>query len=124
MAPVSAKDIAALENARKKAKKEYYKALLEQFCRHVRTSAELGFQESTVTVPTFLMGFPRYDLTTTVQYMCRQLERLGYIVYLIGPLSIKVKWKKSLELPEDLVEDALPSLINLKKTASRLQKTK
>jgi hypothetical protein len=57
--------------------------------------------------------------------MCRQLERLGYIVNLIGPLDIKVWWKKPPAhqmLPEEVEEVELPSLVNLQKMASTLRK--
>ena len=79
---VSAQDIAKMEHARKSARKEFYIALLEQFCRKIKTSVQLGKRECILTVPVFLVGFPRYDLSTTVRFMCRQLQRLGYIVNL------------------------------------------
>jgi len=119
---VSAQDIAKMENSRKSARKEFYKALLEQFCRKIKTSVQLGQKECVLTVPVFLIGFPRHDLPTTVRYMCRQLHRLGYIINLIGPLDIKVWWKKPpihQMLPEEV---ELPSLVNLQKMASKLRK--
>jgi hypothetical protein len=122
---VSAQDIAKMEHARKSARKEFYKALLEQFCRKIKTSVQLGQRECMLTVPVFLVGFPRYDLPTTVRYMCRQLQRLGYIVNLVGPLDIKVWWKKPPAhqmLPEEVEEVELPSLVNLQKMASTLRK--
>ena len=122
---VSAQDIAKMEHARKNARKEFYKALLEQFCRKIKTSVQLGQRECLLTVPVFLVGFPKYDLPTTVRYMCRQLERLGYIVNLVGPLDIKVWWKKPpvhQMLPEEVEEVELPSLVNLQKMASSLRK--
>ena len=125
----SAKDILAAEKKRGSAKKEYYKALLEQFSRKIKHSVELGKKEAILTVPTFLVGYPRYDLATTVIYMSRQLGRLGYTVVLIGPLDLKVTWRH--RKPEEDTEAEisepnvfLPSLVNLQKTAQKLRITK
>ena len=126
---ISAKQIAASEKKRDLAKKEYYKALLEQFCRKIRASSELGHKDAILTVPQFLVGFPIYDLQTTVAYMCRQLIRLGYIVNLVGPLDIRVQWTKSADLENEEEKEIhnpdvyLPSLVNLKKTAQKLRKS-
>jgi len=123
--PVSAKDIAKMEHTRKSVRKEYYKALLEQFSRKILTSVQLGKKDCIVNVPVFLVGFPKYDLATTVQYMCRQLQRLGYIVDLMGPVDIRIRWKQlpvSEMLPEEIEEIEMPSLVNLKKAANRIRK--
>lgn len=127
---VSAKQIATSEKKRDFAKKEYYKALLEQFCRKIKVSSELGHKDAILTVPQFVVGYPIYHLPTTVMYMCRQLTRLGYIVNLVGPLDIRVQWSRaaSLEVEEEkeiMEPDVyLPSLVNLKKTAQKLRVTK
>jgi hypothetical protein len=129
-APVpSAKDIVAAEKKRASAKKEYYKALLEQFSRKIKHSVELGKKEAIVTVPTFLVGYPRYDLAATVLYMTRQLSRLGYRVELVGPLDLKVTWRQTKlddEVDAEISEPNvfLPSLVNLQKTAQKLRVTK
>jgi hypothetical protein len=125
----SAKDILAREKKRADVKKEYYKALLEQFCRKIRSSVELGHRQAIVSVPPFLVGYPKYDLPTTVVYMSRQLVRLGYKVALIGPLDLKVEWKHTRIEEEQDAEVAdpgtfLPSLVNLQKTAQKLRITK
>jgi hypothetical protein len=127
---LSAKQLVASEKKREVAKKEYYKALLEQFCRKIRVSSELGNKDAILTVPQFLVGFPIYDLPTTVTYMCRQLTRLGYIVNLVGPLDIRVQWNKTPNLQTEMDKEVaqpdvyLPSLVNLKKTAQKLRVTK
>lgn len=122
----SAKDILAAEKKRASAKKEYYKALLEQFCRKIRHSVELGKKDAILTVPTFLVGYPRYDLAVSVIYMTRQLSRLGYKVELIGPLDLKVTWRNTKPNQDEEAEISepnvfLPSLVNLQKTAQKLR---
>jgi hypothetical protein len=127
---LSAKQLVASEKKRENAKKEYYRALLEQFCRKIRVSSELGNRDAVLTVPPFVVGFPRYDLPSTVGYMCRQLQRLGYIVNLVGPLDIRVQWTKVATLETEMEKEEvdpgtyLPSLVNLKKTAEKLKITK
>ena len=127
---LSAKKLVASEKKRESAKKEYYRALLEQFCRKIRVSSELGNKDAILTVPPFVIGFPKYDLPSSVGYMCRQLQRLGYIVTLVGPLDIRVQWTKVALLENEMEKEEadpgtyLPSLVNLKKTAEKLRITK
>jgi len=125
----SAKDILAAEKKRAAAKKEYYKALLEQFSRKIKHSVELGRKHALLTVPTFLVGYPKYDLAATMVYMSRQLGRLGYKVEMVGPLDLKVTWRNTRpEQDEEAETDDpitfLPSLVNLQKTAQKLRVTK
>jgi hypothetical protein len=125
----SAKEMLAAEKKRASAKKEYYKALLEQFSRKIKHSVELGKKDAILTVPTFLVGYPKYDLAATVVYMSRQLGRLGYKVELVGPLDLKVTWRNTrIDQDEEAETDDpvtfLPSLVNLQKTAQKLRVTK
>lgn len=122
----SAKDIMAFEKKKGYAKKEYYKALLEQFSRKIKHSVEIGKKDAILTVPSFLVGYPKYDLAATVMYMSRQLGRLGYKVELVGPLDLKVTWRKTRPDQEEQAETDdphtfLPSLVNLQKTAQKLR---
>jgi hypothetical protein len=127
---LSAKQLVASEKHRENVKKEYYKELLKQFCRKIKTASDLGQRSTILTVPVFLVGFPRYDLTTSVQYMARQLTRLGYMVSLVGPLDIKVQWARIALIDTETereIEDPntyLPSLANLKKTANKIRTAK
>ena len=122
----SAKEILAREKKRSSVKKEYYKALLEQFCRKIRSSADLGQRHAILTVPPFIIGYPKYDMATTVAYMARQLVRLGYKVDLVGPLDLKVEWRWARleqEVDAEVADPGtfLPSLVNLQKTAQKLR---
>ena len=127
---LSAKQLVASEKKRDLAKKEYYRALLEQFCRKIKVASDLGSRDAILTVPPFVVGFPRYPLPATVGYMCRQLQRLGYIVNLVGPLDIRVQWTRAAALDSEMEKEEvdpgtyLPSLANLKKTAEKLRITK
>jgi len=124
----SAKDLSAREKAKQSAKKEMYKAMLTQFCRKIKTSYELGHKESVLTIPPFIIGYPKYDMAKAVMYMARQLQKLGYLVDMVGPFSLKVWWTKFPEQIEETGEemplDILPGLVNLQKTAQKLRITK
>jgi Family of unknown function (DUF5759) len=122
---MQAKEIVQREKKRNDVKKETYKAMLDQFSRKIKTSSDLGNKYCILTVPPFLVGFPRYDIARAVMYMCRQLQRLGYTVNLIGPFDIKVEWHKT---PEPTVEEEIetpdlffPSLVNLHKAAGKIR---
>ena len=127
---LSAKQVVASEKKRENAKKEYYKALLEQFCRKIKVASELGKKEAILEVPTFLVGFPKYDMAQTIMYMARQLTRLGYTVSVAGPLTLKAQWYKASNLETELEKEVadpgtfLPSLANLQKTANQLRVVK
>jgi hypothetical protein len=124
---ISAKEIAANEKLRRDVRKETYKALLEQFSRKIKTQSEIGNKFTDLTVPPFLIGFPRYNIPKTVEYMSRQLVRLGYTVQRMGPINLRISWGRapSASVPvEDVPEDILPGLANLQKTAQKLRITK
>ena len=124
---MQSREIVAREKKRTDVLKETYKALLEQFSRRIKTSSDLGQKSSILTVPPFIVGFPKYDMARAVMYMCRQLERLGYTVNLVGPFDIKVEWAARKSAVEDIpVEDAapdvyFPSLVNLHKAAGKIR---
>jgi len=118
---VSARAIAQSEKKRNNAKKEYYRALLDQFCRKIKTASEIGNKKTILTVPSFLIGFPKYDLSMTVMYMARQLSRLGYIVDLVGPLDLQIRWTKEAPEEEQYHEPDLPTLAGLHSLAQKVR---
>jgi hypothetical protein len=128
MAAPTAREMAALEKARQNVKKETYSAILSQFSRKIKTSHELGKKEAFLTIPPFVIGFPKYDLGKALKYMVRQLQKLGYVVDMVGPLNVKVRWavpKSEREAEEDQDNlQSLPSLVNLQKTAEKIRITK
>jgi hypothetical protein len=124
---ISAKEIAAKEKLRRDVRKETYKALLEQFSRKIKTQSEIGNKFTDLTIPPFLIGYPRYNIAKTTEYMTRQLVRLGYTVQRTGPINLRISWARapSNSAPvEDVPEDILPGLANLQKTAQKLRITK
>jgi hypothetical protein len=122
---ISVQDLAKMEKVRQNIKKEIYKSILGQFSRKIKARFDLGDKSTVLTVPPFVVGFPRYDLPTAVRYIGRQLGRLGYKVTMVTPTSYEVSWDKMKPAEEvETVEPEFefPSLMNLKKTADRYKK--
>ena len=122
---LSVQDLAKMEKVRQDIKKEIYKSILGQFSRKIKARFDLGDKSTVLTVPPFVVGFPRYDLPIAVRYMGRQLVRLGYKVTMVTPTSYEVSWDKvkpAEEVETIEPEFEFPSLMNLKKTADRYKK--
>ncbi len=123
---INARDIAKIENKRKEIKKEIYTKIYEQFSRRIRQTVELGQKHVFVNVPSFLMGYPTFDRDKALEYLTRQLERAGFVATQTGSYEILVTWnsKKNTEEPpeEEPTFDELPTLMNLKKAASKYRR--
>jgi hypothetical protein len=75
-------------------------------------------------VPPFVIGFPYFDQDAATIYLKRQLENLGYRVNRTG-FALVVSWSRATSeqvQPKVSVEqdDDLPSLMNLRKMASKI----
>lgn len=122
---ISVQDLAKMEKVRQNIKKEIYKSILNQFSRKIKARFDLGDKSTVLTVPPFVVGFPKYDLPIAVRYIGRQLARLGYKVTMVSPTSYEVSWDKMKPVEEvETIEPEFefPSLMNLKKTADRYKK--
>ena len=121
---INVKEIQEIENKRKKIKKEIYTKIYEQFCKKIRTSVEMGAKYTELAVPNFLIGYPTFDQNQASMYLKRQLINAGFNVKQMSPTEFKVSWssaKKSSAKPQEPEHDAgaLPSLINIRKLASK-----
>jgi hypothetical protein len=80
-----------------------------------------------LTTPTFLIGYPVYDVNSATSYLERQLRRLGYHARRAMPNVIHVEWERPTPSHHVTVidhsndESNLPSLANLAKAAQRLR---
>ena len=124
---IAASDIQAIENKRKKVKKETYKHILLQFDKKIRRAVNLGTSEVFLSVPSFVIGYPMYDTAHAAVYIKRQLELLGYNVTQSGT-EFFLTWGKPKQVKEKPVvhevyqDEDFPTLINLRKIANKLQK--
>lgn len=126
---VSARQLADRERKRLDIRKATYKAILEQFSRKISNVASLGGHDVMLTTPTFLIGFPAYDVNTATSYLERQLSRLGYSTRRAMPTVIHVTWEKPVPSNKPVVidhshDEELPSLMNLAKTAQKIRRSK
>ena len=116
-------EIHKIEKNRNDIKKEIYKKIYEQFSRKIKNSVQLGQKSVILTVPNFMVGYPTYDVPKAAKYLMRQLMNGGFTVTLIGVRDLHVSWaKKEKSTPEPPREDDqhdIPSLVNLKKLASK-----
>lgn len=85
-------------------------------------SVEMGAKCVELSVPNFLMGYPIFDQSQAAVYLKRQLTNAGFKVTSTGVTDFKVSWESSKTRAPPVPNDdpgALPSLINLKKLASK-----
>ena len=132
MSGITVDEIKRLEKNKKDLKKEIYKKIFDQFNKKIRHCVEIGHKQVVLRVPLFLLGYPSYDLKKAADYWQRQLQNSGFIINRMTDIDIYVSWdfktQKSKKnnstvpsIPKFLTEedDSLPSLVNLKKLASK-----
>jgi hypothetical protein len=123
-------EIQRLDEKRSKIKKEIYTRIYEDCCRKIRSAASLGETQVFLKLPTFLFGYPVFDIVKASKYTKRQLEHGGFSVIIVSdPYELYVSWKQPKGTPQPVTipqeEDVtLPNLMNLKKLANKLRKAK
>jgi len=119
---ITAQEIQLVEAQRRSVRKETYKHILEQFDKKIRKAVRIGQKSVLLEVPTFVWGFPMYDHGSATLYLERQLDKLGYKVNR-NAHYLAISWGKSRgdeKPPLENVEEDLPSLVNLRKIASKI----
>jgi len=128
---LTVQEIQRLDEKKSKIKKEIYTRIYDDCCRKIRSAASLGETQVFLKLPTFLFGYPTFDIVKASKYTKRQLEHGGFSVVTISdPHELYVSWKQTKihQKPTSIIpqeEDAtLPNLMNLKKLANKLRKAK
>ncbi len=127
---ISAKQLVEKEHKRLEVRKETYRAILEQLCRKIRSSADLGERSIFLTIPPFVVGYPVYDVEHATIYIQRQFMRLGYQVIRVDKMTLGVSWGQKESKGPQIIDHSeeedirLPSLSNLQKTAASLKKSR
>jgi len=127
---INVRKIKEMEEAKKKIRKEIYKKIFEQFGRRIQVAVDARQKQTFLEVPSFLIGYPVYDVDTAVRYLKRQLLLSGFQVVHVPPTVFNVSWYTEKEkreeppprydpTPPSFSDDQFPSLINLKKAAKR-----
>lgn len=122
---ISAQDLADREKKRLEVRKSTYKAILEQLCRKIKHSSELGEHSVFLQIPLFMVGYPAYEIDAATEYIQRQLVRLGYKAIKVAKGTIGVSWGDKKSSSGTVIIDhseELPSLVNLQKTAANIRK--
>jgi hypothetical protein len=117
-----AQEIQRIETQRRNIKKETYKHILENFDKKIRSCVSLGISHVLLEVPPFVIGFPFFEQDSATVYLKRQLENLGYKVNRTE-YALVVSWSKATvvaKAPETTEDEDLPSLMNLRKIASKI----
>ena len=117
-----AQDIQLIENNRRSRRKETYKYILETFDKKIRNCVQLGISHVLLEVPSFVFGYPFFDHEAAIVYLKRQLENLGYKVTRTDHVFV-VTWARAAPISEHTEPDSdegLPSLMNLRKIASKI----
>ena len=122
---MSVKDIQKIESERRRARKETYTEILKQFDKKIRYAVEVGDRQVFLSTPNMLLGYPLYNVNSATSYLARQLRHLGYQVQELGGPNLYVTWdvRGSVDQEVHVFDDGgdIPSLINLKKVASRIR---
>lgn len=115
-----------IEDTRKKVRKEIYTKIYDQFSRKIMYTVQNNQKQVFLNVPAYMIGYPVFDRTLATIYLKRQLKRNKLEVIQISEFEFHVSWGKKKKKKEkekttvDLDDDEnFPSLINLKKAASK-----
>ena len=120
--PISIEDIRKVEKNKREIKKEIYKKLYEILSKKIKVAVDLGHKQVFLRVPTFLLGYPTYNVERATLYIQRQFERSGFEVYKISEIDLYISWnvkEYSSGHSTSIEDESLPTLINLKKLASK-----
>ena len=128
---INVREIAKIEKKRNDLRKEIYTKIFEQFSRKIKQCVELNQRYATLTVPSFLLGYPTFDRGLASSYLERQLGRAGFTVVREDYVFV-VSWNtrkpseergRDRELEREAEEDVgFPSLMNLRKAANKYRR--
>ena len=126
--PLRVDEVQQIDHRKRELKKKLYTELYERASTKVRQVADLGLHETWVQVPSFLIGFPSFDLNKASQYVERQFINGGFFTQLYENGQLFVSWypktskkkagSRSRSEPKE-PENEFASLANLKKAADK-----
>jgi hypothetical protein len=123
-------EIRRIDVKRQEMKKELYKKIYEQFERKIRQQVELGREKYVfLQVPSYVLGFPKFDRAAAATYLSRQFRRSGFNVEVTG-VTLLVSWfpkvvgakKEKVRAGKEELPMEFPTLMNLRKAASAYRK--
>lgn len=121
-------ELSRSETKRQEIKKEMYKKIYETLSKKIKHASSLHRHDVFVTVPSFVFGYPAFDIQKATEYMRRQFQRGGFDCDYVDNRTLHVSWgkKKKSEPPPSVTEDQeiFPSFVNLKKIANKYRSQK
>jgi hypothetical protein len=123
--PLRVDEVQQIDHRKRELKKKLYTELYERASTKVRQVADLGLHETWVQVPSFLIGFPSYDVDKAAQYVERQFINGVFFTQLYENGQLFVSWypktskKKRSKTKSKEPENEFASLANLKKAADK-----
>ena len=123
--PLRVDEVQQIDHRKRELKKKLYTELYERASTKVRQVADLGLHETWVQVPSFLIGFPSFDVDKAAQYVERQFTNGGFFTQLYENGQLFVSWypktsKKVMKKSKPKEpENEFASLANLKKAADK-----
>ena len=124
---VSLQEIQALEYKKKRIKKEIYNKIYEDFSKKIKYSVQIGLYDIVLKIPSFIFGYPSFDITNAQVYLMRQFRNGGFDVSSGVTDTIYVSWKKVKHVKEPVVRQVeetpedIPNFVNLRKIANKLR---
>lgn len=116
-------DVEKIMQSKREIRKETYKAIYEGVTKKIVNSVNGGQRSVKINIPSFMIGYPLYNVNKATKYIARQLEVSGFNVDIRDCNTFKVSWnsRKPVKEKEKEKEDVgdLPSLVNLKKLAKK-----
>jgi len=128
---IDIKVIEAMESRKRQTLKDTYAKIYEQMERKLQQAVNMRQKQVFLRVPTYVVGYPPFDLEAAQRYLARQFSRGGFDVQRVGAVDIYVSWasaaasarskKMKTSGAPTLADDdfEFPSLVNLKKAASQ-----
>ena len=123
--PLRVDEVQQIDYRKRELKKKLYMELYERASAKVRQVADLGLHETWIQVPSFLIGFPTFDVIKAAQYVERQFSNGGFFTKLYDNGQLFVSWypkskpkAKPKAKPKE-PENEFASLANLKKAADK-----
>lgn len=122
-------DLSRSETKRQETKKEMYKKIYETLSKKIKHASSLHRHDVFVTVPSFVFGYPAFDIQKATEYMRRQFQRGGFDCEAVDTNTLHISWakkKKSAPASTQETEDPemFPSFVNLKKIANKYRSQK
>ena len=124
---VSLQEIQALEYKKKRIKKEIYNKIYEDFSKKIKYSVQIGLYDIVLKIPSFIFGYPSFDITNAQVYLMRQFRNGGFDVSSGDTDTIYVSFKKVKHVKEPVVRQVeetpedIPNFVNLRKIANKLR---